>query len=316
MGVYANRFIQSAKPELERNFHRDTELGYEPDADGFLRVVEHGSPSPLIRWHQHEEYELHLITSTRGKMFVGDHIGTFEPGNLVLTGPRLPHNWITTDYEVGEAALERDRCLIFLDEPIRHAAQLMPELRTIFPLLERAKSGIEFIGISDRVARHLDRIRDACGMRRLSIFLELFSELAQHPDYRLLSSGSIDSSIDSKDQSRISDIVGYISDNYHQPLCMAEIAERYGMSESGFSRYFRKETGNSFTDFVNRLRVTKACHLLMETDKYISTICYEVGYNTVANFNRRFAELRGMTPTAFRQQSKLRLLHAQAGINR
>jgi len=310
MGAYTNRVIKSSKPELERHIHRDIELGYEPQTGGFLRVVEHGSPSPLIRWHQHEEYELHLITATRGKLFVGDHIGTFEPGNLVLTGPQLPHNWITTDYEEGQAAPERDRCLIFLDEPIRNAAQLMPELRSIFPLLERAKRGIEFIGISERVSHYLDRIRDSSGIYRLSVFFELFSELAQHPDFRLLSSAPIDSSRDTNDQSLISDIVGYISDHYNQPLCMADVAKRYGMSESGFSRYFRKETGNSFTDFVNRLRVAKACHLLMETEKYISTICYEVGYNTVANFNRRFSELHGMTPSAFRQQSKLRLLHS------
>lgn len=310
MGSYRGNLVRAGRPELERDYQRGVELGYEPEIDGFLRFVEHGSPSPLIRWHQHEEYELHLITATRGKMFVGDHIGTFEPGNLVLTGPRLPHNWITTDYEEGEAAAKRDRCLIFLDEPIRKSAELMPEMRTILPLLERSKSGIEFFGISDRVSEYLDKIRDTEGVSRLAVFLELFNELSQHSDYRLLSSAPIESSSDSRDQSRISEIVGYISDNYHQPLCMTEIADRYGMSESGFSRYFRKETGNSFTDFVNRLRVTKACHLLMETDKYISTICYEVGYNTVANFNRRFSELRDMTPSEFRKQAKLRYLHS------
>lgn len=310
MGSYRSGINSTGKPELERNFHRGTELGYEPEVDGFLRFVEHGSPSPLIRWHQHEEYELHLITATRGKMFVGDYIGSFEPGNLVLTGPRLPHNWITTEYETGEEARQRDRCLIFLDEPIRRAAELMPELRSIFPLLDRAKNGIEFLGISDRAAKHLDIIRETHGARRLAAFIELFSDLAQHPHYRLLSSGPLETSNDLAGQSRISEIVGYISDNYHQPLCMAEVAERYGMSESGFSRYFRKETGNAFTDFVNQMRVTKACHLLMETDKYISTICYEVGYNTVANFNRRFSELRDMTPTEYRKQARQRFLHS------
>lgn len=304
MGSFRNGLNFSGKPELERDFQRDAELGYEPEQGGFLRFVEHGSPSPLIRWHQHEEYELHLITATRGKMFVGDYIGTFEPGNLVLTGPRLPHNWITTEYETGDSSTDRDRCLIFLDEPIRQSADLMPEMRSIFPLLERAKSGIEFFGISDAVSRQFDRIRDTQGTRRLAAFMELFSDLAQHPDYRLLSSTPLESSLDQAGQSRISEIVGFISDNYNQPLSMAEVAERYGMSESSFSRYFRKETGNSFTDFVNRLRVTKACHLLMETEKYISTICYEVGYNTVANFNRRFFEIRDMTPTEFRKEAR------------
>ena len=87
---------------------------------------------------------------------------------------------------------------------------------------------------------------------------------------------------------------------------MAEIAERVGMTESRFSRYFRRATGNTFTDFVNRLRINRACQLLMETDQYISTICYNVGFNNVANFNRRFMEVKGMTPTEFRKQGEER----------
>ncbi len=68
------------------------------------------------------------------------------------------------------------------------------------------------------------------------------------------------------------------------------------MSESRFSRFFRRATGNTFTDFVNRVRINRACQLLMETDRYITHICYEVGFNNVANFNRRFLEIKGMTP--------------------
>lgn len=84
---------------LEDPFQRNAALGYDPPADiaGLLRYVSHGAPSPLIRWHYHEDYELHLVVATSGKFFVGDYIGNFEPGNLVLTGPRLPHNWISPD---------------------------------------------------------------------------------------------------------------------------------------------------------------------------------------------------------------------------
>ena len=85
------------QPELERDIARSPSLGYEAPETGLVRCLAHGFPSPLVRWHFHEDYELHLITETSGKAFVGDWIGPFQPGHLVLCGPRLPHNWISLD---------------------------------------------------------------------------------------------------------------------------------------------------------------------------------------------------------------------------
>src|SRR5690349_8668291 len=83
--------LRVRSPELEHDVGRTPSLGYEPAGSyGHVRFLEHGFPNPLVRWHYHEEYELHLIVATRGKVFVGDYIGHFEPGHLVLTGPRLP----------------------------------------------------------------------------------------------------------------------------------------------------------------------------------------------------------------------------------
>lgn len=101
------------KPELEHEFARSPDLGYEASTDvGFVRCLSHGFPTPLARWHYHDEYELHLITATSGKVFVGDWIAPFQPGQLVLTGPRLPHNWVSTDLPVGGVA-ERDLVIQF-----------------------------------------------------------------------------------------------------------------------------------------------------------------------------------------------------------
>ena len=84
---------------------------------------------------------------------------------------------------------------------------------------------------------------------------------------------------------------------------MADIAARARHEREPLLRFFRRATGNTFTDFVNRVRINRACQLLMETDRYVTDICYEVGFNNVANFNRRFLEIKGMTPTEFRRQA-------------
>lgn len=298
--------LQTRGPELEHETARSADLGYEPQGRfGSVRCLEHGVPNTLVRWHYHEEYELHLIVETRGKVFVGDYIGTFEPGHLVLTGPRLPHNWISSDVPPEGIAL-RDVVLQFADAPLRQGAALLPELAEVLPLLERARNGIEFFDISDVVRVRFNRIRASDGLQRFGEFVELLSILARCTDYRLLSSVQLQSFDDDEALAKISGIVDYLNEHYCEAFSMAELCQRVDMSESSFSRYFRRATGNTFTNFVNQLRVHKACLLLMETQRPITNICYDSGFNNVANFNRRFLEVKGMTPKEFRQQANAR----------
>ena len=112
-------------------------------------------------------------------------------------------------------------------------------------------------------------------------------------------------------------VVSRITADVAQPFLASDFAIELGMSESHFSRFFRRATGNTFTAFVHRVRINRACQLLMESDRFVSRICYEVGFNNIANFNRRFLEIKGMTPSAFRQQANSRFgSGASASINR
>jgi hypothetical protein len=155
----APRAPRQRLPALELDHVRSPALGYEPPQDtGLVRCLAHGFPTPLARWHFHDEYELHLIVATRGKAFVGDWIGPFSPGHLVLCGPRLPHNWLSTDLPDGGVA-ERDLVIQFRHEPIAHAAEMIPELAEALPMLERARHGIEFFGLADVAQMHWRRLR-------------------------------------------------------------------------------------------------------------------------------------------------------------
>jgi AraC-like DNA-binding protein len=257
MTVRTRTVPRQIKPELEHELVRSPNMGYESSTDvGFVRCLAHGFPTPLARWHYHDEYELHLITATSGKVFVGDWIGPFQPGQLVLTGPRLPHNWVTMDLPEGGVA-ERDLVIQFTHDPLVQASQTIPDLA-------------------------------ACN------------------DYRLLSSAQLQSDNDDTSLDLINDVVNRITEQLAEPHSAAAWAAELGMSESRFSRFFRKATGNTFTDFVNRVRISRACQLLMDTEQQITHICYEVGFNSVANFNRRFLEIKGMKPSDFRRQSLTR----------
>ena len=294
------------RPELEHDFGRSPALGYEPPEDtGLVRCLAHGFPTPLARWHFHDEYELHLIVATSGKAFVGDWIGPFQPGHLVLCGPRLPHNWISLDLPEGGVPV-RDLVIQFGRDSVAPAAEHVPELAEVLPLLERARHGIEFFGLSERAHAHWQRVKAGTGLRRFAAFCDYLADLAACTDYRLLSSVQMQGEEGDTGLDLINAIVDRLTADVAQPLAAAELAAELGMSESRFSRFFRRAAGNTFTDFVNRIRVNRACQLLMETDRLITHICYEVGFNNVANFNRRFLEIKGMTPSEFRRQTDRR----------
>jgi AraC-like DNA-binding protein len=63
-------------------------------------------------------------------------------------------------------------------------------------------------------------------------------------------------------------------------------------------------TGHRFVEFVNRVRVGQACGMLYASDEQITTICYQVGYQNLANFNRHFLKMKGMTPSAYREMAR------------
>lgn len=294
------------KPELEHDFSRSLDLGYEAsDEVGLVRCLSHGFPTPLARWHYHDEYELHLITATSGKVFVGDWIGYFQPGQVVLTGPRLPHNWLSMDLPEGGVP-ERDLVIQFRHEPIAVSSLHIPELREVLPLLERAKNGIEFFGMGAQAQAHWRKVKSLQGLPRFAAFCEFLSALSRCTDYRLLSTTQLQCTDDFDQIDQVNAIVARLTDNLSEPLSAADMARDLGMSESRFSRFFKRATGNNFTDFVNRVRVNRACHLLMESERYISDIGYEVGFNNMANFNRRFLDIKGITPSEYRKQASSR----------
>ena len=266
-----------------------------------LRYLEHGWPTTLCRWHAHEEYELHLILRTSGKVFVGDYVGQFKPGALFLTGPSLPHNWVTEESS-NESVRIRDMLIQFDHKTMIKAFEAFPELNELNHLLDASRSGIEFKNFNPELARkRLESIRDTSGISRLLNFLYFLKELNSWNQKVSLSLTKLNPSLSLSSQDRINQVVNYVIDNYRNNISLGEAAEIINMSESSFSRYFMKTTGNRFSEFVSRIRLGRACVMLYETDDHISTIAFASGFNNLANFNRQFVKLKGVTPREYRQ---------------
>ena len=269
-----------------------------------IRYLEHGWPSDLCRWHAHEEYELHLITATRGKAFVGDYIGDFEAGHLYLTGPNLPHNWIT-DEVWKEPVDTRDMLVQFSHESIEQLAKGFPEFGEVRNMLTLAQSGVLFEGFNPTFARgHFEAIRDNQGPERILAFIRFLVRLNEHAEKKTLSVAKLIQPEGGSKHARIGAVIDHIVKRFKDEISVAQAAEMAGMTQATFSRNFQTVTGHKFVEFVNRVRIGQACGMLYASDESITTICYQSGYQNLANFNRHFLKMKGMTPSAYRETAR------------
>lgn len=270
-----------------------------------FKVWAHGYPYETVRWHFHPEYELILITDTRGRYFVGDHTGRFEPGQLCMMGPNLPHNWVS---EVPDNRPVVQRCIVlqFSGKTLTHGIAAFPELAYIERLLTQSRRGILFsAAISKRAAPLLHTLLAAVGVQRVRQFLALLDLLAHAQDNVLLATPDFRPDTEGYRSSTINQLLTYLSEHMAERLREVDAARYASMEPSAFSRFFRRHTGVPFIQYLNRLRLNRACELLITTDKAITEICYACGFNNVSNFNRHFLSLKSMPPSQFRRYHQL-----------
>jgi AraC-like DNA-binding protein len=252
-----------------------------------------------FQWHHHPEFELTLTLNSRGQRFIGDHIGEYDDGDLVLIGPNLPHTW------ASRAKLEDSRphrALVMWFRPDWAAPFVagLTELRPVGEMLGRAKAGLQFSPTAATRARPtIETLFALEGEERLLALLNILAFLAR--DRAALPLATVVGHEPAADRTRIDRVLDHIHVHYAHGISIEALAEIAALSPSGLHRLFRRHTRQTVSDYVMRLRIGEACALLSGTSRPIAHIAGEVGYNTLANFNRQFRALKGMTPRDYRR---------------
>ncbi|MBQ9116513.1 MAG: AraC family transcriptional regulator [Clostridia bacterium] len=102
----------------------------------------------------------------------------------------------------------------------------------------------------------------------------------------------------------IYEVMSYVQSNFAEDIDEKELAKRFGMSYSYFSRSFKRVTGMTFKNFLNRTRVSKAEQFLFENGGSISEAAIACGYNSISYFISVYRSVTGITPyKAMRQTS-------------
>lgn len=250
--------------------------------------------------HMHKNFELNYISSGSGRRIVGNHISRYTEGDLVLLGPNISHCW-----EVFEPGTNKyGECIVthFFEDIISSDFFNIPELESVVNLLGEANCGILFKGPGTiKVAETLKKMVRLDGLERYIEMLRVFNLLLKIDNRENLSLPSTMPDTYNNDKERIEKIYEYVFQNIQNTIDLQAAADLACMETSSFCRYFKKRTGKTFMEYVKSVRIGIAARLLAETDKQIMQICYECGYNNLANFNYYFKSVMNKTPSEYRK---------------
>ncbi|SDR29646.1 AraC family transcriptional regulator [Pseudovibrio sp. Tun.PSC04-5.I4] len=261
------------------------------------RRLEEGIP---FSWHHHPEYELTLTLNSEGQRYIGDHVGEYGDSDLVLIGPNLPHTWASSDRPDDT---EPHVALVIWFEPewIERITKEMSELRQVKRLFQRALAGLSFSDAArHRVIPLIKSFFKESPLERLLLILRLLAELSEDECAVQLAHDPVILSGAEGGNERIDRVLTQIHSDYTRSLSLEEIAETAALSVSGVHRLFLRHTGQSISEYLKRIRIGDACSQLASSDAPISMIAQDVGYSALANFNRQFRAVKGMTPREYR----------------
>lgn len=253
-------------------------------------------------WHFHPEYEIILNTKSNGTRIVGDSVEIFDNYDLVMIGRNIPHCW---NYYKNNDTLPENRGIIlhFKITSIGEALLSQHELHPVRQLLLDSDRGIHFsVRDAKKTEPFLVIMVKNKGIEKMIAFFNILKILCSAEKKSPLCSENYKRSFDERGNKKMSDVYNYIRENYNKPITLKMVSAIAGMSPFAFSRYFKKYNGGGFIEYLNRVRMSKICHLLRETEYQIQNIALECGFSSISNFNKQFKRTEGISPSEYRDQ--------------
>ncbi|MBB6634562.1 helix-turn-helix domain-containing protein [Cohnella thailandensis] len=185
---------------------------------------------------------------------------------------------------------------------VAHLIEFLRQDRTP-PFMIRAV----YWNLSHILAGSLHRLKHQEGIERLSAttFQDRFSVgemTALLKESTELLCGLMTNATASAKAATLDDVLHYIEENEYAPtFSLQTVAERYGMSVSNFSHYFKKTAGQNFKEYVDGRRIQKSKQLLIQTRLPLEQVAGQTGYANTSSFIRAFKKSVGVTPGQFRE---------------
>lgn len=246
--------------------------------------------------HQHEFYQMYHIISGNCLMRLGDRMVEIKPSFVVLISPGVKHG---VREIIGENPLRFLNVQFLLDDPeIKELLQKTADINAVSPaLLELLwKVKLEWNSNNTLQRKMVNGIFTQYFIEYLRISLSVNSQNDQELPHLAL------------DISQLSGVPRLIADfiqvHYNTTISLQDMAEELAYSKNYLCRAFKRATGMTIINYINRLRIEKALELIRSTDKKLIEINDMVGFNDFHYFCRVFKAITGYSPGEMRNKEK------------
>lgn len=267
-----------------------------------IRVQVDHQPYFYDSFHYHPEIQISYIVKGSGTRIIGNSVGRFNKDDLYVIGSNIPHIFKSNQsYYQKDSPLSHAISFYFTENAFGEQFFSLPETQEIQLILNNSKKIVYYDGKNiSKVKKYFLEITQLDKFEKLQMFFKILNKISKLENKKLLSKTSYEQSNTEKYGKRINDIFDFVINNYQRSISLEKASEIANLSTTAFCRFFKERTRKSFTEFVNEVRIGEACKLLINGDLNITQVSYEVGFNNISNFNRKFKSITKLTPSEYK----------------
>ncbi len=247
--------------------------------------------------HQHEEIQISYIIKGSGSLIIGDTINDFQPNDILIIGENIPHVF-RSDSDNSEVSIMYT--LFFTKKSFGESFFSINDLSGVQKFFAEAEYGMKILSKKKKIFKKFNKLKYQNKIERIATFLQILNILTTS-ERKALSTFVYQKKYTDDEGKRMNDVFEYALDHFQEPITLEVISEKANMTKNAFCRYFKKRTNKTFFQFLIELRIEYACKLLYKEKELSVAIISELcGFQNIANFNRKFKELKNVTPTKYR----------------
>ncbi|MCR4736223.1 MAG: AraC family transcriptional regulator [Treponema sp.] len=251
----------------------------------------------LSKPHHHIEYELFFLDEGNANFYIEETCHKLYPGDFVFLEPEIEHyvEKPSAGNEFHYFALVFDNSVF--GEPSDSSRILFESIRIHrFPKISP--------DLSEKIKTYIARKRFnawACDFFLKSLLYEIITYIIDTKQYEIITPLMLSQK---HKVTAIDNAVLYIQDHYKENISFDDIQMTTEYSKSHFARLFKESVGINVTEYLNKFRIEKSCLDLIYTNKNITEIAMENGFNNIQYFSRVFKQFMNCTPKQYQKKAK------------